>query len=112
MFGKISISRENMSLLDALLNQENIRNRKMIEEYEKELATLPKGSIKIKTIGHNSYYYLVYRDGKKIISKYIGKDAAGLAAIKEQLDKRHHIELMLKHLKQEQQQIKKMEAML
>lgn len=101
-----------MSLVSSLLYKESLRNQNMIAEYEKELAVLPRGSIKIKIIGRNSYYYLNYRDGKKVVSKYIGKDEERINLIKEQLAKRHHIESMLKQLKQEQQQIKKLGAML
>ena len=101
-----------MSLVSSLLNKESVRNQYMIEEYEKELAALPKGSIKIKIIGQHSYFYLIYRDSKKVISKYIGKDEKSVDLVKEQLAKRHHIELMLKQLKKEQEQIKKLEAML
>ena len=84
----------------------------MIVEYEKELKNLPKGSIKSKTIGKNVYFYLYYRDGKKIISKYLGKDEESITKIKELLIKRNHIESMLKRLKQEQQEIKRLEALL
>lgn len=110
MFGIIVL--EDMSLVGSLLYKESIRNQNMIAEYEKELLTLPKGSVKVKVAGHNSYYYLNYRNGKKIVSKYIGTDEENVSLIKEQLARRHHIELMLKKLKQEQQQIKKLEAML
>ncbi len=101
-----------MSLISALIKKESIRNQKMISEYEKELESLPKGSIKTKVIGNNCYYYLNYRDGKKVVSKYIGKDESNIEFIKDQLAKRHHIELMIKHLKSEQLQIKKLEAIL
>ena len=68
-------------------------------------------SIKTKIIGNKSYFYLNYRDGKKVISKYIGKEE-NASFVKEQLERRHHIELMIKKLKQEQRQIKKLEALL
>lgn len=103
---------EVMSIVGSLINKEYLRNQNMIMEYEKELVDLPKGSIKAKLIGKKTYYYLNYRDGKKVISKYIGKDEDSVSLIKEQLERRNHIEQMLKKLKQEQQQIKKLEAML
>ena len=102
----------NMSIVSSLISKESIRNQNMIVEYEKELKNLPKGSIKSKTIGKNVYFYLYYRDGKKIISKYLGKDEESITKIKELLIKRNHIESMLKRLKQEQQEIKRLEALL
>lgn len=101
-----------MTMIGTLLNKESIRNQKMIFEYEKELSLLPKGSIQGKNVGNKVYYYLNYRDGKKVISKYIGKDKQALIPIKEKLERRIQIENMLKKLKEEQMQIKKMEALL
>ena len=101
-----------MSIVSSLISRESIRNQNMINEYEKELINLPKGSVKSKTIGKKVYYYLYYRDGKKVISKYLGKDEKKISKIKELLIKRSHIEAMLKKLKQEQQEIKKVEALL
>lgn len=102
----------DMSIVASLINKESIRNQKMIEEYEKQLVYLPKGTIKSKTIGKNVYFYLYYREGKKIVSKYLGKDEESINAVKELLTKRNHIELMLKQLKLEQQEIKRMESLL
>lgn len=110
MFGIIYMG-IGMSLVKSLIDKEFVRNQNMILAYEKELSILPKGSIKTKIIGNKSYFYLNYRDGKKVISKYIGKEE-NASFVKEQLERRHHIELMIKKLKQEQRQIKKLEALL
>ena len=37
------------------------------------LALLPKGTIKEKQIGARKYFYLSYRQGKRIIDKYLGR---------------------------------------
>ena len=110
MFGIIYMG-IGMSLVKSLIDKEFVRNQNMILAYEKELSILPKGSIKTKIIGNKSYFYLNYRDGKKVISKYIGKEE-NASFVKEQLERRHQIELMIKKLKQEQRQIKKLEALL
>ena len=101
-----------MTIVATLLNKEKVRNHNMIKAYEKELDILPKGTIKAKTMGNNTYYYLNYRDGKKVISKYVGKDEETLDHIKEQLVRRNQIESMLKKLKEEQLQIQKLEMLL
>ena len=101
-----------MSLLSSLIEKENVRNQKMIIEYEKELASLPKGSVSAKRIGDNIYYYLNCRDGKKVISKYIGRNDDDIHQISEAIKRRRQIKLILKELKREQEQIKKMEALL
>ena len=101
-----------MSIVSSLINKESMRNQNMILEYERELTSLPKGSIKAKHVGNKVYYYLNYRDGEKVVSKYIGKSEESLITIKEQLERRRQIEGMLKKLKEEQKQIKKLEAIL
>ena len=96
----------------AVISREEARNEKMIIEYTKELETLPRGKITPKTVNGKTYYYLYYRDGKKVVSKYIGKDEKSLTSISEGLTRRSHIEEIMKKLKQEKAKIKKLEAML
>ena len=101
-----------MSMLDELIFREHERNEKMINEYMNELKSLPKGKIIPKLINGKIYYYLYYREGKKVISKYIGKDENNLIAINEQLIRRNQIERIIKKLKEEREKIKKLEVML
>ena len=101
-----------MSMLMTLISREEARNENMITEYTKELETLPRGKITPKTVNGKTYYYLYYRDGKKVVSKYIGKDEESLIAVREQLTRRSQIEEIIKKLKEEKAQIKKLEAML
>lgn len=50
--------------------------------------------------------------GKKVVSKYIGKNEDSLTSIREGLTRRSQIEEIMKKLKEEKAQIKKLEAML
>lgn len=95
-----------------VISREEARNGKMIIEYTKELETLPRGKITPKTVNGKTYYYLYYRDGKKVISKYIGKYNDSLTSIREGLARRSQIEKIMKKLKEEKVKIKKLEAML
>ena len=101
-----------MSMLKMVISREETRNENMIIEYTKKLETLPRGKITPKTINGKTYYYLYYRDGKKIVSKYIGKEGESLRAVREQLARRSQIEEIIKKLKEEKAQIKKLEATL
>lgn len=92
--------------------REKARNENMITEYKKELEALPRGKITPKTINGKTYYYLYYRDGKKVVSKYICKDEESLIALREKLTRRSQIEEIIKKLKEEKAKIKKMEAIL
>lgn len=101
-----------MSMLMTVISREEARNEKMIIGYTKELETLPRGKITPKTVNGKTYYYLYYRDGKKVVSKYIGKNEGSLTSIREGLTRRSQIEEIIKKLKEEKAQIKKLEAML
>ena len=38
------------------------------------LKELPRGSILKRRIGRKDYFYLNYRNGKRVVSRYLGKD--------------------------------------
>ena len=101
-----------MSILKVTIYREKARNEKMTSEYIKELQSLPKGKIIPKTRNNKTYYYLYYREGKTIISKYLGKDKESLGELYEKLVRRSQIEAILKKLKKEKKQIEKMEGLL
>ena len=63
---------------------------------KKEISKLPKGSIKKRKIGNNYYFYLQYRDGKKVIQKYLGKQEP--EGIIKKINKRKAFEKQLKKI--------------
>lgn len=71
----------------------------MLAKYCKEYECLPKGTISEKRVGEKTYYYLKYRTGKKVISQYVNK--SNIDEIREQIEKRKHIEAMIKSLQKE-----------
>ncbi|MDO4438013.1 MAG: hypothetical protein Q4B86_01000 [Eubacteriales bacterium] len=89
-----------MNMILNTVLQEKQRIDYMLARYQETLSNLPKGTISEKKINGNIYYYLKYRDGKKVISKYVGKDE--IKEVREQVDKRHHVEAMIKSLTKEQ----------
>ena len=101
-----------MSMLASVMAKEEERNLNMIYEYTKELDTLPKGSVRAKKINGKIYYYLNYRSVDKVISKYIGKDEKQVAFMKEKIERRCQIEIILKKLKAGRKEIIKMEGRL
>ena len=62
-------------------------------------GTLPKGTISEKKVKQSTYYYLKYREGKKVISRYIPQK--DVEAVREQVEKRRHIETMIRSLQEE-----------
>ena len=79
--------------------QEKQRIERMILRYNEILRALPRGSISERNIKGNTYHYLKYRDGKKVISKYIRKE--NIENVRTELEKRRHIETMLEALQKE-----------
>ena len=96
-----------MSLLSIIVAEEKDRIKKMISGYEQELVTLPKGSLVAKKIKNKQYFYLQFRKGKKIISSYIGGKADKVDELRELINRRKHVEVMLKALKIEYAQAEK-----
>ena len=101
-----------MTIVTQIIEREFELNEKMIKEYECVLLKLPKGKLTIKIINSHSYFYLKFRAGDKIITKYVGKDECDLSELQEQLDKRKHIEDMLKQLKSERKELEKIGSLL
>lgn len=97
-----------MSLLKNAVEQEQRRIAYMIERYEAELTNLPKGVLIAKTIKGNQYYYLQYRSGKKTISEYVGRNSNEIEKLQRQIERRRHIQAMLKALSEEYVMAQKM----
>ena len=81
-----------MSLLTEAVAQEQQRIKRMISQYETELSCLPKGVLLTKSIKGSQYFYLQYRNGKKIVSKYIGRQSDKVEELQKQSDRRRHIQ--------------------
>lgn len=90
-----------MNLLENAVVQEQRRIEYMIKKYETELTTLSKGALIAKMIKGNQYYYLQYRSGKKTISKYVGRAGDKVEKLQQQIERRRHIQVMLKALSEE-----------
>lgn len=85
---------------------ENIEKR--IEEIKSEILKLPKGHINILYRREKGYYYLTYRDGKKINNDYLGPvGKADLKDIMDNLTKRDKLKNELRSLKEEIKELKK-----
>ena len=63
-----------MKVLKDILEESKEYYLDLKKRIEKRIQNLPKGSIKERRIGGGVYYYLQYREGKKVIHKYLGKN--------------------------------------
>ncbi len=76
---------------------------------EREIEFLPKGHINILYRKEKGYYYLTYREGKKIHNDYLGPvGKADLNKTIEKLKKRQLYEKELLELKKEEKTLKKL----
>ena len=87
-----------------VVEEEKERNLERQEAYKEEIDKLPKGSLTIKKVGKKKYYYLYYRCGYKMKSKYL-KIGTDIEEIKKQIAKRKHYEGLVKRLKKEYHQM-------
>lgn len=60
------------------------------------LKELPQGSLFKRRIGRKDYYYLIFRDGKKVVSKYLGKEKP--AQIEKDIRERRLIKKQIKEV--------------
>ena len=88
-----------LNLILTTILQEKERIDRMLKKYQEELEKLPKGTISEKRAGQSAYFYLKYRDGKKVISQYIPKK--DVEDIRKQVERRRHIETMIRSLQEE-----------
>ena len=96
-----------MTVIESVLLEEKERNLMMQTHYLHEISMLPKGTIVKKNINNRDYYYLVYRNGNKIISDYLGKETDKIPEIQQNIDKRKFLENSVKKLKKELKLINK-----
>ncbi len=88
-----------LNLILSTILQEKERIDRMLAKYQEELGMLPKGTISEKKVRQSTYFYLKYREGKKVISRYILKK--DVEAVREQVEKHRHIETMIRSLQEE-----------
>lgn len=94
-----------MSILMEVFKEELDRLVRQQAVYSADLQELPKGYISKKNIRGKESYYLQYRDGDKIVSKYIS--ANDLPDVKEQIRRRKQLEASLRRVKEDQKKLRK-----
>ena len=92
-----------MSILEDVLIEEYDRSLRILHAIEEENKSLPRGSIRQKIVGGRKYYYLQYREGKQVRSKYVKK--ADLELLQQNLKRRKENEASIKELTKSRKQI-------
>lgn len=94
--------------IKAVFIDELERNKRMILRYQKEMESLPKGSLFKRKIGGQEYFYLTFREGKKVISKFLGNAKTfDSTKISEQIERRKSLKKLIQKLNSEQKEFEK-----
>ena len=85
---------EKDRVISGMLRDELARCQEMLDGLRKLVSKLPKGVISIRKKRYKdrvySYYYLKYRDGKKVVNKHISKEE--IEKISKKLEQRKKYE--------------------
>ena len=99
-----------MKTMEGILKQELIRLKETEKSYIHEIEKLPKGSFQKKRINGIDYLYLVFRNGSKVVSEYVGdRSEEDLKKLKEDIEIRKKF---VKLLKETRQNIKRISGIL
>lgn len=97
-----------MSVVLEAIKENLQRNLHIQKLYSKNMQNLRKGSVTVKIINGNEYYYLVYREGEKVKTDYIGvKGKTELDSIKKELKLRENYRKQILQLKKEEKELRK-----
>lgn len=87
-----------MAVLEGVLEEEYRRSLRVTAALEREMAALPKGSIRKREISGHEYYYLQWRDDSHVRSKYVKRGE--LEELRRQLEvRRSHVEALKEQAK-------------
>lgn len=91
------------------LNSRLTNNLERQKEIVKSIDFLPKGHINILNRNGKGYYYLTYREGKKVKNEYLGVvGKADLNKTITRLKQRQVLEAELKELKKDEKNLNKL----
>ena len=94
-----------MSVLMEVLAEELDRLARQEVVCSRDLAELPKGYISKKNIRGRESYYLQWREGDKIVSKYIS--AEDLPKVEAQVERRKRLESALRRIREDRKKLQK-----
>ena len=94
-----------MSVLEEVLLEEYDRSLRVSRALEAELAGLPRGSVRERSIGGGTYYYLQYRDGSHVRSEDVPRDE--VARVREQVERRREVVGAIKEQERSRRQIER-----
>jgi len=98
----------DMFIIDEVIQKEKVRNREMKQQFEIQLNSYPRGSLSSRERNGKKYYYLKYREGKKVVTKYAGTEEC-LDDLQPKIVARDELIQKLKKLDAEYEKIERIE---
>ena len=94
-----------MPVLEEILEEEYGRTVCLSRAMKEEYLLLPKGSVRTRVIRGHEYYYLNYREGKKVRSDYI--PASKVEEVRVKVKRRKVLKAALREQEQVRRQIER-----
>ncbi|NLW36576.1 MAG: hypothetical protein GXY80_14030 [Syntrophorhabdus aromaticivorans] len=89
-----------MSAIKGVLEEELSASRRLLDLYERELAKLPEGTVVSRRIKGRDYYYRAHREGKKVVTDYLGRlSAVDVAKAQEEKKKKKEYRRLIAEVK-------------
>ena len=90
-----------MKVILDLLVAESQKNLLLKRELKNIISRLPRGIVKERRVKDKTYYYLAYREDRKVINKYIGVDSPEAKKLSKLVEERKAFENQLKQLQKD-----------
>lgn len=97
-----------MSIYQETLKEELKRNLESQKVFSKKLESSLRGSLCIKKINSNDYYYLKYRQDNKVVTKYVGSvKNSNIEQIRKEINKSNEMNKVLHELKRNEKKLRR-----
>ena len=90
-----------MRMIIDLLIAESQKNLVLQRELKNKISRLPKGTVKERRVKDKTYYYLAYRENRKVVNKYIGDGPLEAEKLSKLVEERKAYENQLKELQKD-----------
>ena len=98
-----------MSVIYDVIKEENNRLQSLIDFYNEKIDESIKGSLSVKKRGANAYFYLAYRENRKVKFLYIGKEGSPkVQECEDKIVKRHKYEELRKKSRENLKDVRKL----
>lgn len=97
-----------MTIIWSVLEEEENRLTSLVAFYEAKLSEYPKGYLSAKKRGSGVYMYLTYREGERVVSRYMGKERSeAVQEAERQITERKKVVQQLQGLKKSLKEVKR-----